>query len=114
MEELKLLIEMVGKLPQTALWVLLGFWAYKVIVIGSVYGLIRFGIDKLHSWLTKPKYELVQAKVMLNGHVISNTMDELLGQLERLKRTSGAYIHGCDVDWLREAIDAKLALDKKP
>lgn len=113
MEELKLLIEMVGKLPQTALWVLLGFWAYKVIVVGSIYGLIRFGIDKLHSWLIKPKFELVQAKVVLDGHVIDGTMDALLGQIERLKRTTGTYVHAPDVTWLREAIDAKLALEGK-
>ncbi len=35
MEELKLLIEMVADLPQMALWVLVGFFVYKVVIVGS-------------------------------------------------------------------------------
>ena len=57
MEELKLLIEMVKGLPQMALWVVGLFFAYKVAVIGSVFGLIKLGINKLHSYFTTPKGE---------------------------------------------------------
>ena len=55
LEEFKELVQLLNNLPHLALWVAAGFWAYKVIVIGSIYGLIRFAIDKLHDWLTKPK-----------------------------------------------------------
>lgn len=114
MEELKMLVEMVAKLPNAALWVLAGYLVYKLAVIGSWFGLARFFIDKLHSWLTKPKYEMVEAKVLLNGHVISGTMPELLSQIERIKgrrSTSSVYVFDRDVDWLREAIDDKIAKD---
>lgn len=113
MEELKLIVEMIAKLPQTALWVLIGFWAYKVIVIGSVYGLIRFAIDKLHSWLTKPKHEMVthDVRMMLDGEAVSGAKEALVVQLQRIKRRTGQYVHGSDVDWLRQAIDDKIAKD---
>lgn len=55
MDELKLLIELVASLPTMAIWVLVGFYIYKVTVIGSIYGLLRLCIVKMHDWLTKPK-----------------------------------------------------------
>lgn len=35
MDELKLLIEMVSNLPSLAVWVLVGYLAYKVAVVGG-------------------------------------------------------------------------------
>lgn len=115
MEELKMLVDMVAKLPAMALWVLVGFWAYKVIVVGSVYGVIRLAINKLHSALTKQD---VQVRLMLDGECISGTKEGLMAQLGRIKtRKEGAwcssYIHQSDVDWLREAISEKLERDGK-
>lgn len=52
MEELKELIDLISKLPELAIWVLVAFWVYKVIVIGSIFGIIKLFIVKLHSWLT--------------------------------------------------------------
>lgn len=111
MEELKLLVEMVADLPQMALWVLAGFWAYKVIVIGSIYGLIRFIVEKAHSWLTSPKDKNV--RLMLDGECISGSASDLVTQLHRIKRATGVYIHGSDVRWLADAITDKLEKEKK-
>ncbi len=61
-DELKELIQLVNGLPHLALWVAAGFWAYKVIVIGSIYGLIRFFIEKAHDWLTAPKTIISQLR----------------------------------------------------
>jgi hypothetical protein len=115
MEELKMLVEMVASLPQMALWVLIGFWAYKVVVVGSIYGVIRFGIDRLHSWLTKPKHELVthDVRLMLDGEVITGAREALLAQIRRVRERSKsgkryAFVFQDDVDWLREAISEKL------
>ena len=115
MEELKILIEMVANLPSVALWVLAGFWAYKVVVIGSVYGVIRLGINKLHSWLTTPKHKLQQIDIEATLHGKCITMDgthgRLIAQIERLRgMTTGipSYIHSSDVDWFRSAIDEKI------
>lgn len=52
MEVLKLLIEMVKDLPQMALWAIVIFFLYKVVVIGSIYGVIRFSITKICNLIT--------------------------------------------------------------
>lgn len=112
MEELKLLIEMVAKLPNTALWVLLGYLVYKLAIVGSWYGLARFFIDKLHSWLTKRD---VDVRLLLDGQTITGAKEGLLAQLERVRQVgySTGYIHKSHIDWLREAIDDKLEKEKK-
>lgn len=115
MDELKLLIEMVASLPSMALWVLVGFFCYKVVVIGSIYGVIRLAIVKSHDWLTNPKRKEITP--LLDGVVISGSMDSLLAQIRRVRnrahQTSSSYIHGGDVIWLMQAIDDKIAKDAK-
>lgn len=49
MEELKQLVELILKLPNTALWILAGFLLYKLSIVGSIYGVIRFAIEKAHN-----------------------------------------------------------------
>lgn len=84
MDELKLLIDMVAHLPQMALWVLIGFLAYKLAVIGSIYGTIRLLIVKAHDWATKRKQ--VSMEVLLDGLSFDEhaTKDELMKELRRL------------------------------
>lgn len=110
MEELKMLIDMVSKLPNTALWVLAGYLVYKLAVVGSIFGLARFFIDRLHSWLTKRD---VDVRLMLDGECITGARGALATQLHRIKRSTGVYVHSSDVDWLREAIDDKIAKESK-
>ena len=55
MEELKLLISMVNDLPALATWVLVGYLIYKITVIGSIYGVIRLLIVKMHDALMDRK-----------------------------------------------------------
>lgn len=117
MEELKLLIEMVSNLPAMAMWVLVGFWAYKVVVIGSIYGVIRLAINKIHNWLTTPKHELkkLELRPTIDGLCLSGQADALIAQLNRLRGAgtsiNSGYIHSNSVDFLREAIDDKFAKD---
>lgn len=112
MEEIKQIIEMIAKLPQLAIWVLVAFWAYKVIVIGSVYGVIRFVVEKVHSWATTPKHELIKVRPMLDKLTISGSNEELIDQIKRIRRATGSYIHSSDVAWLRQAIDEKEARER--
>lgn len=84
MEEIKLLVEAVAKLPNAALWVLLGYLVYKLAVIGSIYGLIRFAIDKAHSWLTKPTVVLYQWKEGIQP-ISQETKASIIFSLEKLK-----------------------------
>ncbi len=99
MEELKLLVEMVSHLPAMAIWVLFGYLVYKIVVIGSIYGLIRFAIEKLHSWKTSPKQYSMRS-LMINESIADSVMVEL----RRLTKSS--YFHASEVTALREAIDA--------
>jgi uncharacterized membrane protein YhiD involved in acid resistance len=114
MDELKLLIEMVAGLPSLAIWVLCGYLVYKIAVVGSIYGLLRFAIEKWHSVLINRRSGDVKAAI--DGIVIADSMNALLAQIRRIssknKHGKSSYIHDSAVDWLREAIDAKEALDE--
>lgn len=118
MEELKLLVEMVSNLPSMALWVIAFFFAYKVVVVGSIYGVIRFVAEKLFTWLTTRKAREVEYKEMrpmLDGMCIRAETDKFIAQLNRLRgrgvKIDTEYIHSQSVDWLRDAIDAKIESD---
>ena len=100
MEELKLLISMVNDLPALATWVLVGYLIYKITVIGSIYGVIRLLIVKMHDVLMDRK------SVVKPGEIpcIDDTVHvALIAQIRRLKTTT--YIHNNDVQKLANAID---------
>jgi len=117
MNELKLLIEMVKDLPAMALWVLVGFWAYKVIFIGSCYGVIKLAISKIHDVLIARKVEYKEIRAMVDGICIHGETSALMSQLHRLRnkgthlKDGEGYIHSKSVQWLCEAIDEKEARD---
>lgn len=111
MEELKLLVEMVASLPQMALWVILAFFVYKLSILASIYGVIRFVVAKLHDWAIIKKTEpqvLYKWGKDLDAITIRDCEDALLMQLRRIRRATGNYIHPSDVEWLRSAIDEKI------
>jgi hypothetical protein len=106
MDELKLLIDMVANLPSMALWVLVGFWAYKVIVIGSIYGVIRFCVSKFVEWRTSP------VEVSFKG--ISTNEETLMGIFAELRRLAGgSYFYSTDEKKLHQAINMYLESIKK-
>lgn len=123
MEELKLLVSMVAELPSMALWVIAFFFGYKVVIVGSVYGVIRFVVEKIHNVLiTRKTLPAIEQEIRLNdrlhGICISSddTLNMLLLQLQRIRgkntgNLNSEYIHKCSVDWLREAITEKEAKD---
>jgi hypothetical protein len=99
------------------LWVIAFFFVYKVAVIGSIYGVLRFGIEKLHSWLTTPKQllEVREVRATLDGMVIRGQLEAFIGQLHRIRgkgvNIQSDYVHSASVEWLRDAIDDKIAKD---
>lgn len=118
MEELKILIEMVKHLPAMALWVIAAFFAYKVVIIGSIYGVIRYIGGRLFDWLQQKKareVEYKEVRPMLDGMCIKTETDKLIAQLNRVRgrgiSIKSDYIHAQSVDWLREAIDMKIEVD---
>lgn len=117
MDELKLLVEMISNLPQMTVWVLVGYLIYKVVVVGSIYGVIRLAIGKLYDWAVKPKIEFIEMKPMLEGMCISGTLRDLAMQIQRVggiaNKRNGSYVGFDDAQWLREAIDEKIVKDKE-
>ena len=115
MEELKMLVEMVAKLPALAIWVLVMFWAYKVVVVGSVYGLIRFVVSKAHDYLVQQKTKSLDVVYKLGPLLITAEMENFMEQLKRVRgkglTIQSDFIHHQSVNWLRDAIDDKIAKD---
>ena len=100
MEELKLLISMVNDLPALATWVLVGYLIYKITVIGSIYGVIRLLIVKLHDVLTDRKAIVKPGEIPCIDDMVHAA---LIAQIHRLKTTR--YIHSSDVQKPANAID---------
>ena len=46
MEELKAIFTIIKDLPNLAIWVFVIIYAYKVAVLGSIYGVIRYVVNK--------------------------------------------------------------------
>lgn len=130
MDELKLLVEMVASLPSLAVWVVVAFYIYKISIIGSIYGVIRFVASKIHDVLIAKKTlptitQEINLEDRLRGIAITSddTLNLLIKQLSRVKSRGFSYknsedcgkgyIHSQSVDWLREAIDDKEEKDKE-
>jgi hypothetical protein len=124
MEELKLLVQMVASLPTLAIYVIIAFYIYKVTIIGSIYGVIRFAVGKLHDWAVTRKTlptitQTIRFEDILNG-ITLNDEDVKKELIMQIKRVCGKnvgidsdYIHGRSVEWLRQAIDDKELKDAK-
>lgn len=99
MDELQLLVQTVAGLPTLTIYVLCGYLIYKLAVIGSIYGVIRYLADKFVEWRNKPPVS------NFNGLFISETTAlSFAVQLKRISSTQ--YIHESDVQKLKEVIDA--------
>jgi hypothetical protein len=105
--EAKELIDLILKLPHMALWILTGVLFYKVVIIGSWFGIARLLIERGYSILTKPR-EFQVLGLTLTAEVGEDLKFALLNI-----PTSGKYIYAADVQWLRQAIAEKREAEKK-
>ena len=117
MEELKILVGMVSELPTMAIWVIIFYFIYKVIIVGSIYGVIKLGVRKLHDVLIKKK----EGDTIVNEHywdladrisISDDTTKEILAHCLRRMVGKGtgintSYIHLAGAQWLQEAINEK-------
>lgn len=111
---------MVAHLPTLTVWVLVGFLVYKLAVVGSIYGVIRLGIERLFAYLhvkaCPPPPEPNQIRAKIDSLCITGAADDLIAQLRRVagKGTglnSSTYIHAASVAWLAQAINDKERKD---
>jgi len=105
-DELKLLIEAIAGLPHLAIWVVVMLFAYKVVFIGSVYGIVRYAIGKLHECVVKPKQYMIE-DITINATVARELRQVLQGL------SSTPYVHAHHVAWLEGAIAEKKAREAK-
>ena len=109
---------MVGGLPTLTVWVLAGYLLYKLAVIGSIYGVIKYVTGELFQWLREKKalpVQTVEIRPVLDGMTIHTEQARLVAQIHRLRGKGvgidSGYIHSQSVDCLREPTDAKEALE---
>jgi hypothetical protein len=90
---------------------------YKTLVIGSIYGLVKFISGQVHDVVLTKKTEVpIKTKVEIEGQIngititTDGTLDALISQIRRLRgiRTDSTYIRDRDVEWLTETIDEKM------
>jgi len=116
MDVLQQLVDMVKDMPSLAIWVLAGLLMYKIVMIGSWFGIARLVILKGHECIVKPrKKEYLFGSHFIGGAGIAN---EFLGLIASIKNSNGSsyvseYVHDGDLSWFREAINDKKLKDKK-
>lgn len=83
--------------PNIALWVLVIIYGFKVVIVGSIYGTIRFVVAKLHDGWVRPRIVTTAYKFPRRASLINEDaklhMDELIDAIT----TQGHYIHACDI-----------------
>lgn len=118
METLQALAQIVKDLPDTAIYIIGIYFIFKISIVGSIYGVIRFVAQKVHDVMVvqKRRIEEVEIRVLADGLLISDQKDEFMRQIRRLAgvrtATDSEYIHRKSVDFLREALDAQFAKDE--
>lgn len=109
-DELKQLLDLVRELPELAVWSLLGFATYKLVVYlsttGSIVFVLKLLIEKCHSAITSPK-EVAHVWRIGDWCLMSDAKDSLesavTGALRECRpEKSTRYIHGSDVGPLIE------------
>jgi len=114
MEEIESIIKAVAGLPNMAIWALVIFYGYKVTVIGSVYGVVRFVISKGLEAYTSPKRE--QINIAVDEIIYCTSKAHLIGELQRIipPGYQGSAQANEYVKWLSDAITQKLEKDGPP
>lgn len=77
--------------PNIALWVLVIIYGFKVVIVGSIYGTIRFVVAKVHDAYTQPRVVTSKVEYHYDGHVMGDAKEEFTKLLTMLtfNSTSG-------------------------
>lgn len=115
METLIELLRELASLSGPAMWIgggaILLLFGYKTFIIGSIYGLAKFAIDKAYRVATKEK--VVTRQYELGDIAMSNDIAaKIKTQLRRLA-FRGQYIHSDELDDLEEAVNIVLSRKKE-
>lgn len=108
METLKVLADIAKDLPETALWVILGFFIYKSFIVGSIYGVARLAISKTHDVLTvfakrAPRPKVVSVEELHGVKLLVDARPPLIFLLKSMTRSGLNYLHESDIAELAKA-----------
>jgi len=108
---------MVSGLPTMAIWVIVFYFVYKVIIVGSIYWVIKLGIRKLHDVLTKKKeLDIINneytwdyaSRICIAGDTAKRLVETALNKCKGKGISIGSpYIHEQSAQWLLDAITEK-------
>ena len=114
MEELKLLVESIAGLPDLAIWVVAMYFVFKLVIVGSIYGVIRFVTFKVWDWAkTRKESKLVTIEsvrdtykiydVSFDKHLISGVEERAYNVVKNILRdcqnnSEFKYIHRHNID----------------
>ena len=118
MEELQMLVDMVKDLPGMALWLVAFYFFYKVMIVGSVYSVIRLGIaatkETFLKWGTGDRVVKLETNSMgtLFMEEAYIRMPELRDAVNNRKHSAGSYIHDRDMQYIIDAVKEKTEREK--
>jgi len=123
MELLDQLVKVLEQAPHLAVWVFVIIYGYKVIIVGSIYQVIRFGFTCIKDMHSKSKEALLQtnkleAEKYVRGHFIDDaTFEDFMSLLGNLHYIDGdsmrSYIHSGAIRKLRQLVEEHRAKEKK-
>jgi len=128
LEALRELIDVLKEMPDLALYVLGGYLSYKLFIVGSIYGIIRMGIEKIHDAYMRPittKIEIALGEFILSNDgaaMFPGIMDRIKLHRARNLETGKSYglskegfklkyLHLEDIHWLQKAVEEKIKRD---
>ena len=132
MEELKQLADILKELPTLGFLILGGYFMYKLVIVGSIFAVIKLVVTRLTDMVSKGKTEATKIKQTeldnealardykrLKELKITGVMPELMELLTDIKNNeaiggrSWNYVNSSDLKWVREAIDQRIEREVK-
>ena len=111
-EALREIVTIIKDLPAYAVWILAGFLFYKLTVIGSVYGVIRLGINRLFDYLMKDRKQIKEFD--LRGIILDEASEQMAKQLIiSLRQHNLGYVHSTDIQFAIDAVKEKREREKR-
>ena len=112
------ILEVLKGLSGPVLWVgliiIVCLFTFKIVVVGSIYGVIKYAIEKTHSAITQPKHKrkIIAVEEQLDGITLTAGSGRLLAVVSTIRRPTLDYIHEMDIAWLESAIEEKKLRDE--
>lgn len=122
-DDLKILIDAVAELEGAAIYLIIAFFGYRLIVFGAttaaIVKVLTLFITKSHDWLTTKKVVNEEVVVKLDGEIIAKgDAVDILKQAISLAKTakqnySDKYLHNQGCKFVFDAVRDKLAKEAK-